>query len=354
MIANVCGWSPQARLVNLVTRLEGQAYAFFVHVQLSKRLAMPGWLQSYIRGSLQFTVQSSLFHDCKQKPGESVDHYAQELRLLLYKAYPHAQQGTLEAEKLGQLVLVNQFVTAWTPWRHKNKNDGIEGNFDHLLVSAMFKEAKLQDLSTTSTGSLKSSGITSDRMGSLLSVQSSGTTVSGSNNKHQRSTTPRFNVGGQRVNVQCYNCESPSHLIRQCPYLVRSRATETPRTKMIEKYTNKGCVLNVTSAEMSGGDREHLTESEKEGGHGKSDAVDIRENINKIFVTMHGVTSSDVSGKLGPVLTSIVEVEGEPVEALIDTGSPVTIISLEWLLQLLAKQRRKDQSPNEWKAEVEN
>ena len=69
---------------------------------------------------------------------------------------------------------------------------------------------------------------------------------------------------------------------------------------------------------------------------------------------MHGVTSSDVLGKLGPVLTSILEVEGEPVEALLDTGPPVTIISLEWLLQLLAKQRRKDQSPNEWKAEVEN
>ena len=32
--------------------------------------------------------------------------------------------------------------------------------------------------------------------------------------------------------------------------------------------------------------------------------------------------------KLGPVLTSIVEVEGEPVEALLDTGPPVTIISL--------------------------
>ena len=29
MIANVCGWSPQAKLVNLVTRLRGQAYAFF-------------------------------------------------------------------------------------------------------------------------------------------------------------------------------------------------------------------------------------------------------------------------------------------------------------------------------------
>ena len=29
MIANVCDWSPQSKLVNLITRLQGQAYAFF-------------------------------------------------------------------------------------------------------------------------------------------------------------------------------------------------------------------------------------------------------------------------------------------------------------------------------------
>ena len=59
-------------------------------------------------------------------------------------------------------------------------------------------------------------------------------------------------------------------------YIVRSRTTATPGTKMIEKSTNKGCVLNVTSAEMSVGDREQLTESKKEGGHGESVAVDIK------------------------------------------------------------------------------
>ena len=70
---------------------------------------------------------------------------------------------------------------------------------------------------------------------------------------------------------------------------------------------------------------------------------------------MHGVTSVDPidNVKLGPVLTSTVEVEGEPVEALLDTGSPMTIISWEWLLQLLAKKRLEGQSPSEWKAEVE-
>ena len=104
---------------------------------------------------------------------------------------------------------------------------------------------------------------------------------------------------------------------------------------------------NITSAGTLNGDCEQLTESEKEASHCEPIDVDIGEDINKVFITMHGVTSSDVSGKLGQVLTSIVEVEGEPVEALLDTGSPVMIISLEWLLQLLAKQRQKDQSPNE-------
>ena len=35
MIANICNWSLQAKLVNLVTRLHGQAYSFFGLVLLS-------------------------------------------------------------------------------------------------------------------------------------------------------------------------------------------------------------------------------------------------------------------------------------------------------------------------------
>ena len=38
MIAGVCGWIAQAKLVNLVTRLWGQVYAFFVPVRFNKRL----------------------------------------------------------------------------------------------------------------------------------------------------------------------------------------------------------------------------------------------------------------------------------------------------------------------------
>ena len=42
------------------------------------------------------------------------------------------------------------------------------------------------------------------------------------------------------------------------------------------------------------------------------------------------------------------------MEALLDAGRSVMIISLKWLLQFMAKQPQKDQSPNEWKAKVKN
>ena len=84
--------------------------------------------------SLCKAVQSSLFHDRKQKPGELVDHFAQELCVLFYKAYPYAQQRTLETDRLGQSVLVNQFV-AGLLGDIKTKVVGIESSFNQLLAS---------------------------------------------------------------------------------------------------------------------------------------------------------------------------------------------------------------------------
>jgi len=58
--------------------------------------------------------------------------------------------------------------------------------------------------------------------------------------------------------------------------------------------------------------------------------------------------------QLDPVLISLVAVEGELVEALLDTGSPVSIIQLESLLEIWAKQRHQSQTPADWRTEVES
>jgi hypothetical protein len=50
---------------------------------------------------------------------------------------------------------------------------------------------------------------------------------------------------------------------------------------------------------------------------------------------------------------SKVQLEGCPVDALLDTGSPASIVSLEFLLEALAKQRKLDESPQQWRKRVE-
>ena len=55
------------------------------------------------------------------------------------KAYPTVQQGTCEAEEMGQLVLASQFVAGLLP-EFKTKVTGSEGKPEQL---AQFEEAKL-------------------------------------------------------------------------------------------------------------------------------------------------------------------------------------------------------------------
>lgn len=93
LVAVACRWDEPTKLVNLVTRLEGQAFAFYRSCGASQWTRYSNFVAELKK---RFTpvriqaVQSSLFHDRKQKPSESVDTYAQELKFLFYEAYPLA------------------------------------------------------------------------------------------------------------------------------------------------------------------------------------------------------------------------------------------------------------------------
>ena len=59
--------------------------------------------------------------------------------------------------------------------------------------------------------------------------------------------------------------------------------------------------------------------------------------------TMHRITCPQQQGvKLGLTPATEVNFEGTNVQALLDTGSPVTIVSAKFLFQTLAKHRLPD------------
>ena len=64
--------------------------------------------------------------------------------------------------------------------------------------------------------------------------------------------------------------------------------------------------------------------------------------------------SREKSSDLGPTLSVDVQFEGSPVNALIDPGSPVSIVFLQFLLQALARQKPTEQDPTEWATAVKS
>ena len=78
LIANVLGWSSQAnyKLVNLITRLQGQAYSFFWSCTMEQRTdysLLVAELKKRFTPVTLPAIQNNLFHDQKQHVSESVD-----------------------------------------------------------------------------------------------------------------------------------------------------------------------------------------------------------------------------------------------------------------------------------------
>ena len=103
LIAEACRWSSQSKLVNLVTRLRGQAYSFYRSCAPEQRASydtlVAALKERFTPVQIQ-SVQSSKFHEWKQLPAEAVDDYAQDLKKLYYKACSGAQRGSTEAEAM--------------------------------------------------------------------------------------------------------------------------------------------------------------------------------------------------------------------------------------------------------------
>ena len=76
--------------------------------------------------------------------------------------------------------------------------------------------------------------------------------------------------------------------------------------------------------------------------------------LEQVMATMHGITPVEKKEDthVGPVPTVTAKLEGIPVEALLDTGSSVSIVALDFLLEALARQRPKDQSLKHWEESV--
>ena len=87
--------------------------------------------------------------------------------------------------------------------------------------------------------------------------------------------------------------------------------------------------------------------------------AEIEESLKEATSTMINVLNPDKGSRnntitLGFTLTTEVSVEGRTIKALLDSGSPVTILSLNLIFNIWAQHKKEGQTVEEWKEEVRN
>ena len=327
LVASTCRWSDQTKLVNVATRLRGAAARYYRSCTPQQRSSYRELTEALRR---RFTpvqiqsVQSSRFHERKQGVRESVDDYAQDLQRLFHRAYARTAHIGGGAEQMGQSVLQYQFI-AGLQADLKAKVVGCSGSFEELLSKARFEEARLREMA-------------GDRLRPRPREGNGMGEGARRPNPYQPPTNQKGKAMGKGGNI-CYNCGGEGHYARDCPQKGRGLPVESPGR------SSGGRHINMVA---SSGEHDH-DETSVVPPETPSQSV-VEEAVQRLVATMHGIETrqTQTNAFLQPTPTSEILLDEEPVQALLDTGSPVTIVSLNFFLKVAAQRRTTDQSPREW------
>lgn len=322
-VAQLAGWTDQGKLVNLTTRLKGTAYSFYRSCSPEQRNSYPLLVVELKR---RFTpvrltaIQTQLFHDRQQGAKETVDDYAQALRKLYKNAYSGVLRGGTEAEEMGQTVLANQFVAGLRP-DLKTRVVGTEGKLEQLLLKARFEEAKRRELTTFKNNQApprKPGG------GSIPSPPTKN------HHNHAQDSRPTSNNTGKldRGSKNCFNCGLSGHMMRACPY---------PKPKKGDKESHGR--PGPATASIAGVEKSNQQTSKRiEELRNELHEAELAAAVDSKAATIRNIEVCDgICQYLGPTFKAKISVNGVSTEALIDTGSPATIISLEFVMAVLAE-----------------
>lgn len=264
---------------------------------------------------------------------QSVEELGVTLQKLALKAFP--ESGAKEFDR----ILKGRFYQALLPkWQRKLGAPKTDESFEDLYARARASERHEQQISSGRRDNLRGKSSTQEEAsvrGDGLSDQRTSTVrdTSGAQRQKVASQESRSSRPGhtrtfrddRRKSEGCFNCGDLGHHKRNCPKLSREAPGRSGCVSSLtaEKSTNQFRYYSMEELERELAERKAAAEQQQLEGGG---SVDI-------------VTVSSVGVK-GPLLRVGVEIEGLPVQAVVDTGAQCSVISRH-LLKLLGQHMRK-------------
>ena len=304
--AELLGWTEREKLVQFELHLTGRAERVY-EVLPSKSKETYAVATEALRKRLnpverEALVSAQLMRR-KQQAGESVDEFAQELEKLFDQSYGR-RSGMDEASKE---MLKRDFFVQGLQLKWQEKVLPSAETFSAALHQARAAEQQEEQLSK-----IHPSG---------RAMRPAGSTTPSA----PRLSTPvpsreRTDVTGRRSRRPgtCYECGGSDHKWRDCPKL--KPTSETPGRRSNTRVTTTSS--NITSSQGS-------SESLDDACH-RLQQQWMDAEFRRLVETYDGSAGVDtVAGAVGPLYYCNVNIAGEPVEAMVDTGSSATIMSFD-------------------------
>ena len=260
---------------------------------------------------------------CRRVQGdESVEQLGMALQKLGHKAFP-----SLEGRDFDRMLKGRFFQALHTRWQRKLGAPHPDETFHQLFERArMFEQHEKQYTEAAATRGDKKSGSSK--------LQQTGVT-SGSRPLQQKPKQTKPAETSTPLPI-CYVCQQPGHFARQCP---EKNKREAPgRSTKVVSHTS--CLAAENSQTY-----DDLTDEQLETMLAQRRLRKEQQLLTESSDVSCIVPTKGTAGKaIGPSLYFDIDIEGVRVTAMVDSGSPTTIISGS-LLHRIANQLRNDSKP---------
>ena len=169
-------------------------------------------------------------------------------------------------------------------------------------------------------------------------------TEPGSCRSTQSSTTRPSSAGthgpkNKKGPVKCFRCGIEGHISRDCPYR---------QPKSDEHEASGGRRVGSMALQEREGETTTACQKEIEELRRRFLQAELSDAIQTGAINVVQKVDCGESPRLGPTIYTPIQVNGTSTNALVDTGSPATIVSLKFVLEVLKRARTKDQTNQQW------